>query len=149
MLIGPRFRVAVTDFGLVETISQGKGRDLAGTPLYLAPELILRRAIPDEQKHLSDIYALGISAYEMLTGSVPYDDTNIKEILRRHVEDTPAPVSEVRSDLPAAVDDVILRATAKEPADRYPDCMAFRDAPTAARSGGAAVRASRKAMQSG
>jgi len=69
MLIGPRFRVAVMDFGLVELVQGAVSvRDLAGTPLYLAPELIRREPVAEDKLYLSDIYALGISTYEMLTG---------------------------------------------------------------------------------
>ena len=136
MLIGPRFRVAVTDFGLVEMIQQAtEGRDLAGTPLYLAPELIRRQPIPQEQRHLSDIYALGVSTYEMLTGEVPFDGETIKEILRRHIEAPPPVVAELRSDIPAAVDQVLHKALAKDPAGRYQTCEEFITALAAARTG--------------
>ncbi|MCA9667869.1 MAG: protein kinase [Myxococcales bacterium] len=138
MLIGPGFRVALTDFGLVETLANTPGRDLAGTPLYLAPELIRRQALPDKQRHLSDIYALAISTYEMLTGDVPFDGKTIKEILRRHVNQPPRPVSEIRSDLPTAVDDVLKLALSKNPNERPTSCEAFITRLNEARGGLAA-----------
>jgi len=144
MLIGPEFRVAMTDFGLVEV--QGSGRDLAGTPLYLAPELIRRKDVPDEQRHLCDIYALGISTYEILTGEVPFDGKTIKEILRRHVSQTPKPISDFRSDLPTAVDDVIHKSLSKDPQNRQGSCSEFIDELNAARGTAevAALRSGRR-----
>ncbi len=140
MLVGPNFRVALADFGLVEILEKTARRDLSGTPLYLAPELIRREELPDERRHLSDIYALGVSTYEMLTGDVPFVGKTIKEILRRHIKDPPTPVSEIRSDLPTAIDDVIARAMAKSPDDRYPDCDSFIEALGEARNSASEVR---------
>jgi serine/threonine-protein kinase len=134
MLVGPRFRVAITDFGLVERIEGTIARrDLAGTPLYLAPELIRHETIAEDQLHLADIYALGISTYEMLTGEVPFDGTNIKEILRAHISDSPPAVSGLRDDIPAAFDDVLARALHKDPLERYQSCTAFLEALVQAR----------------
>jgi eukaryotic-like serine/threonine-protein kinase len=140
MLIGPRFRVALTDFGLVEKIQGSLSkRDLAGTPLYIAPELIRSRPLGENELHLCDIYALGVSTYEMLTGEVPFDGETIKEILRRHVEDPPPSVCALRSDMPAAVDAVIARALDKEPSARYATATEFLRALTEARATGPAV----------
>lgn len=134
MLIGPRFRVAITDFGLVEPMGQSPSkRDLAGTPLYLAPELIRREHIPENQLHLCDIYALGISTYEMLSGTVPFDGNNVKEILRSHLQDSPRPISDIRADIPTAFDEVLLRAMCKNPSERYSSCIEFLEALTTAR----------------
>jgi len=148
MLVGPGFRVALTDFGLVEQVEPGATRDLAGTPLYLAPELIRRQEMPEEKRYLSDIYALGISTYEMLTGDVPFDGQTIKEILRRHVKQPAKPVTESRADLPAAVDAVVTRCLDKDPAARYQSCGDFMDALTSARQSGqsATLRSGRRIL---
>ncbi|MFH1132843.1 MAG: serine/threonine-protein kinase [Pseudomonadota bacterium] len=135
MLVGPRFRVAIADFGLVETIDQpGMAQSLAGTPLYLAPELISQKALPEKLRHSSDIYALGISTYEMLTGNVPFDGPTVNEILRRHVEEKPKPITALRSDMPSAIDDVIGHALSKDPAKRFSTCKEFMSALQEARS---------------
>jgi eukaryotic-like serine/threonine-protein kinase len=137
MLVGPGFRVAITDFGLVETVEDDDGkRDLAGTPLYLAPELIRREDIPDELRSRADVYALGVSAYEMLTGDVPFDGATVKEILRRHLKQSPTPVTVFRSDLPSSVDHVLNKALSKDPAERFVTCMDFIGALTGARREG-------------
>ena len=125
MLVGPQFKVSITDFGLVETGRKTDERDLAGTPLYLAPELIRKNKLPEELRFRSDIYSLGISTYEMLTGDVPFDGPSIKAILRRHLDDSPAPVSDHRNDIPASVDAVVARALEKDPHDRYASCGDF------------------------
>jgi serine/threonine protein kinase len=92
MLVGPHFRVSLTDFGLVETLDDATDvRDLAGTPLYLAPELIRREQVPDNLRHMVDIYALGVSTHELLTGEVPFDGSSIKEILQKHLQEDPPP----------------------------------------------------------
>ena len=137
MLIGPGFRVALTDFGLVEMVEEAsRGRDLAGTPLYLAPELIKRQKLPDSHRYLSDIYSLGVSAYEMLTGDVPFDGRTIQEILRRHVNQAPKPVSDIRSDLPIMVDEVLAKALSKDPEHRYRASKDFLVALTGSRRSG-------------
>jgi serine/threonine-protein kinase len=134
MLIGPGFRVAIADFGLVERIEGTVlNRDLAGTPLYLAPELIRHETVPEDQFQRCDIYSLGVSTFEMLTGSVPFDGENIKEILRAHLSDTPPSVSLLRSDIPPSFDAVLACAMHKDPSSRYSSCMEFLDALTEAR----------------
>jgi serine/threonine-protein kinase len=120
MLIGPPFRVALADFGLVQLAdTTAASADLAGTPMYLAPELILGRHIPEDQRHLGDIYALAVSAFELLTGASPYACGSISELLSHHLEDEPLRVSELRPDLPAAFDGILQRAMAKEPGERH------------------------------
>jgi serine/threonine-protein kinase len=136
MLIGPGFRVAIADFGLVETSAGDRPeRDLAGTPLYLAPELIRRLEMSSDLRSRADIYALGVSAYEMLTGDVPFDGPTVKDILRRHLEQKATPVTVFRSDLPSLIDCVIDRVLSKSPEDRYPNCTSFIDALVEARGG--------------
>lgn len=140
MLVGPNFRVAIADFGLVENIAQPHdGRDLAGTPLYLAPELIRRDPIPEHQLHLADLYALGASAYEMLTGDPPFDAPTVTEILQLHLRQAVPSVTEVRSDIPQAMAEVLARALSKAPSDRFQSCQSFMMALDGARQQQAAT----------
>jgi eukaryotic-like serine/threonine-protein kinase len=124
MLVGPRFRVAITDFGLVESLERlSSGGSVTGTPVYLAPEVILRQELPERERHLCDIYALGVTTYELLVGDVPFGGANIQEILNRHVSEEPPAVSLARADLPKEMDEVLKRAMAKNPANRQRSCQ--------------------------
>ena len=70
----------------------------------------------------TDIYALGCVLYECLTGQLPFHRDDDAALLWAHLVEAPPPVSGVRPDLPAAVDDVVARAMAKAPEDRYASC---------------------------
>jgi serine/threonine protein kinase len=72
----------------------------------------------------SDIYSLGITLYELLTGKHPFTGT-LGEVVLKHLEQELPSVLESRPDLPKAVDDVIQRATAKDWRARYPDALSF------------------------
>ena len=92
---------------------------MAGTPHYVAPEIVSGRSFD----HRVDIYALGCTAYEMLTGQPPFDGENIPAILMAHLEQEPRPLSELRGDtaIPTALEQIVLRCLAKHPQDRFED----------------------------
>jgi serine/threonine protein kinase len=100
---------ASTDAGFTQT-----GR-FVGTPDYIAPEQ-LQGDVPDAR---SDLYALGAVAYECLTGSVPFPRPTEAAVLFAHMSAAPPRVTDRRPDLPAAVDTVVARAMAKDPAVRH------------------------------
>jgi serine/threonine protein kinase len=85
-----------------------------GTPEYMAPEQAAGR--PADPR--SDVYAAGGLLYEMLSGKPPYEGSNFMEILHKKANTLPAPLSTLRSDVPAALDALIMRTLAKEPANR-------------------------------
>jgi serine/threonine-protein kinase len=126
MLIDENGHVAITDFGLVGS-SRGEEVEAAprcvsgGTPLYIAPELI-RSKVPPGERHLCDVYSLGVSTYEMFTGRGPFEGNTIQRILKGHLFSPPPRLTRLRPDLPAALDPVIRRALAKQPRRRYPSC---------------------------
>lgn len=91
-----------------------------GTPAYLAPEQIRFEALSPQ----TDIYSLGITLYELLTGMYPFDGTVI-EIIAKHITHKVPSVHQQIPAVPEAVDAVIRRATAKRPADRYGDVISF------------------------
>ena len=92
-----------------------------GTAAYVAPE----QARGEATTPASDLYSLGILLFQMLTGAVPFEgDTPVAVAIRHLDEPVPLPSSRV-ADLPANLDEVVVRATAKSPADRYPDADAM------------------------
>ncbi|HET6584422.1 MAG TPA: serine/threonine-protein kinase, partial [Nannocystaceae bacterium] len=111
--------VKLLDFGIATMAGDEQGPVSAGTPHYLAPELVTGTAFDRR----ADIYAVGCTAYEMLTGRTPFGNRGEKvdEVLGSHLADTAAPPSKVRPDLklPPALDAVVMRCLAKKPEHRY------------------------------
>lgn len=113
-------RVKIMDFGIaVATRSSGDdGGLLLGTPYYMSPEQI--RGEPLDGR--TDLYSLGIVAYELVTGDVPYEATTLDELLL-HQQHTPVPdPRESVTSVPEDLVEFIARATAKKASDRYDDC---------------------------
>jgi serine/threonine-protein kinase len=97
-----------------------------GTPEYMAPELAepIERGGPAAD-YRADIYALGVVAYQALTGHLPFSAATPVALLRAHVDLPPPPLMHWNADLPPAVSQAVLRALAKNPADRYPSAGGF------------------------
>ena len=115
--------VYLSDFGLTKRISSdstaltGTGR-FVGTVDYVSPEQIQGAPLGPT----ADIYALGCVLYQCLTGRVPFHRDDDAALLWAHLVEPPPPVSGTRPDLPSRVNDVVTRAMAKSPADRYASC---------------------------
>ena len=112
----------VTDFGLIKRAHSG-GRatptgEFVGTIDYVAPEQIEGKPV-DER---ADVYSLGCVVYECLTGQPPFHRDADAAVLWAHIQEPPPAVTAVRADVPAAVDDVVARALAKDPDERYATC---------------------------
>jgi serine/threonine protein kinase len=124
--------VYLSDFGLARGVKSVSGLTQAGqfmgTPDYSAPEQISGREVDGR----ADQYALGCVAYALLTGSVPFRREVPMAVLYAHLSAPPPRVTAARPDLSEAVDEVLARALAKEPDDRYDSCgdfaYALRDA---------------------
>jgi serine/threonine-protein kinase len=129
ILIDNGFRVAVGDLGLVrinDPSETGTTGSMAGTPAYVAPEVALAEPVPPALKARADIYALGVMAFELLAGQLPFDSAAPEELIRQHVEDEPPHASEVRPDLSPVFDRILSQALAKDPAQRTDSAETFR-----------------------
>ena len=132
--------VKVLDFGIAKlTANRDKvaGQRTAcgaiiGTPAYMSPEQCLGDANLD---HRSDIYALGVVTYQMVTGQRPFEAEAAGRLIMLHVQSTPRAPCSLNPALPPAVGDVILRALEKQREHRFASMREFRDALSAAVSG--------------
>lgn len=126
-LRGFRYFVKLTDFGLARRrgVAYAESESsLAGTTFYLAPELIAGQ-LPDVA---SDLYALGATLYELITGRPPFIDFDEKTILLQHQESLVAPPAQSRGDVPPALEATVLRLLAKIPQDRFASAQEVCDA---------------------
>ncbi len=127
ILAGDPTRCVIMDFGLVRMVQvDEKIRALAGTPAYIAPELVEGKPGAD-RSILTDIYSMGATAYELLTGTLPFNGETWVEILRKHISQMPAFPSERRPGLPAELDDILMRALSKDPNARYQSAQEVLD----------------------
>jgi beta-lactam-binding protein with PASTA domain/predicted Ser/Thr protein kinase len=110
-------RFKVTDFGISRTATSQmtEAGSIVGTAQYLSPEQA--RGAPVDQR--SDIYSVGIVLYELLTGQLPFTGETPLEIAMKHLSEIPRAPSELRPELPTDLDMIVLRALAKDPADRF------------------------------
>jgi len=122
-LIGERLKV--TDFGIARAgaSQMTEAGSIMGTAQYLSPEQA--RGAPVTAS--SDLYSVGIVLYEMLTGKVPFSGDSAIEIAMKHLNDAPKPPSKIRPEIPEELDQVVLRALAKNPEDRYQTAEEFSE----------------------
>jgi serine/threonine-protein kinase len=116
-------RAKVTDFGIARAGASDMTQtgSIMGTAQYLSPE----QAQGHPVSAASDIYSVGIVLYEMLTGKVPFDGDSPVTIALKQVNEPPVAPAALNPAVPAPLQDVVLRALAKDPEDRYPDADAF------------------------
>jgi serine/threonine-protein kinase len=118
-----RERLKVLDFGIAK-LQQGSVADsvktrtgtLMGTPIYMSPEQCRGTRAVD---HRSDIYSLGVIFYEMLVGQPPFVSEGFGDLVNMHLNVPPASARSKRSDVPLALDALVLKMLAKNPEDRY------------------------------
>ncbi len=113
--------VKVTDFGTAKILQFGTMQQTAhvmGTPSYMSPEQVKGRPVDGR----SDIFSLGVMLYEMLTGEKPFPGQSITTVIYKIVNEDPVPPRQVNPSIHPGLNDIVLRALAKEPELRYQSC---------------------------
>jgi len=134
VMLGKGDHVTLTDFGIAraaEGTRLTRTGVIVGTPEYMSPQ----QAQGVEVDHLTDIYSLGVVAYEMLAGRVPFAGTTPHAVLHKHVYETPPPLRAMAPGIPRLVEKAINRALAKDPRKRYQSAGEMGEALTRAVSG--------------
>ena len=132
LLEGSRGRVVVTDFGIAKALSSTTGGATLtgtgvaiGTPHYMSPE---QAAGDREIDGRSDIYSLGVVAYQMLTGELPFHAPTVPGILLKHITEQAPLITDKRRDVPNDLAACVMRSLEKDPDDRWPTADALRRA---------------------
>jgi serine/threonine protein kinase len=132
-------RAVVMDFGLAkerraepEIAKLTATGIVLGTPEFMSPEQIRGRPLDAR----SDVYALGILAFEMLTGELPFQGKNAQEMMIARLKGKARSLREIKSEMPARLDAVLAKAMSLEPNDRFPSMTAFADALNGAEESG-------------
>src|SRR5881296_112986 len=132
LLEGSRGRVVVTDFGIAKALSSTTGGATLtatgvaiGTPHYMSPE---QAAGDREIDGRSDIYSLGVVAYQMLAGELPFQAPTVPGILMKHITERPPLITDRRPEVPEDLGACVMRSLEKDPEDRWPTADALRRA---------------------
>ncbi|GAA1080937.1 Stk1 family PASTA domain-containing Ser/Thr kinase [Kitasatospora arboriphila] len=133
--------VKVMDFGIARALQSDatamtRTGTVLGTPQYLSPEQAQGR--PADAR--SDLYSVGCMLFELVTGTLPFDGESAMSVLYQHVQQPPPVPSSINPSLPPAVDAVVARALAKDPAGRYQSAHAMAEDVRRAAAGGAPTR---------
>jgi len=122
-------QLKITDFGIARLTdtSRTKTGIILGTPSYMSPEQLSASAVTGK----SDLYSLGITMYQLLTGTTPFRSDSIPKLMDKIMNEKHKPISSVRDDIPVEVDMVLDKVLAKNPDDRFPNgramALALRD----------------------
>jgi serine/threonine-protein kinase len=139
LVLTPDGEVKVLDFGVARvlgTARQTRAGGIVGTVAYMSPEQVQGKDVDGR----TDVYAVGIVLYEMLTGRLPFDAADEFTLMRAQVEQIPDPPSRWRPTVPPWLDAAVLKALAKRPEDRFQTAREFREALRAGlRASGASV----------
>lgn len=113
--------IKLGDFGIALAENANSSKKILGSIHYLAPEVF--KGYPYSNK--TDIYAAGITFYQLITGSLPFEERSVDEIKHDHLTKKIIPPSKLVIDLPKEIDEIILKATSKKPGNRYLTCKQF------------------------
>jgi hypothetical protein len=128
MIVHPGGRMVLADFGLARTastLSLTRTGDALGTPLYMSPEQMLGKR--EDIDGRTDVYQLGATAYEALSGRPPFKTDDLHTLMRMVLAQRPEPLSAVAPSVPLAAEHVVMKALEKRREDRYPSAAALRD----------------------
>ncbi len=116
IIISKEGRIKIGDFGIAKAAStDNSGQPVIGSAHYIAPE----QAAGGEADARSDLYSLGISMYEMITGRLPFQGEDAQNVIMAHMHDAMVPPNVYNSGIYPALNDIIIKATKKSPEDRY------------------------------
>jgi len=121
LMLTPEDTVKITDFGTAKILQFGTVQQTAhvvGTPSYMSPEQIKGKVVDGR----SDIFSLGVVLYEMVTGEKPFPGQNITTVIYKIVNEEPTAPRDIDSSIHPGLNDIIMKALAKEPAARYQSC---------------------------
>lgn len=125
VLLSKDGRVLLGDFGMALEVRDGSMGNIFGTPHYISPEQAKRSADAVPQ---SDIYSLGVIMYEILTGSVPFNDPSPAGVALQHISEKPPAPRALNPNLPTDAETVLLKALEKKSRERYQTGAKFMDA---------------------
>jgi len=126
LMLAPDDTVKITDFGTAKIMRFGSAQTthIIGTPSYMSPEQIKGKAVDGR----SDIFALGVILYELVTGEKPFPGQNVTTVIYKIVNEEPIPPRELDASIHPGLSAVITRALAKEPAARFQSCREMLEA---------------------
>lgn len=118
----------IMDFGIARALDESKRLTATGTKMgtqeYMSPEQCQGRS---DITHLTDIYSMGVSMYEMLTGNVPFKHQTDYELMKAIITEMPPPIRQINSQVPEGLEKVIFTAMQKNPSQRFPSAGQFAE----------------------
>ena len=126
ILVMPDGNIKVADFGIARAVTESTmtyNDNIMGSVHYFSPEQARGTIITPK----SDVYSLGVVLYEMLTGRIPFDGNTAVSIARKHLEEEPQPLRTLIPEIPPAVEALVMRMMAKDPALRPDSSMLVQD----------------------